>query len=213
MATFARYRKSLANGLLTHKLLQILAARGVVIEPYYFYREPRSRPEDAVAAEFEFFEAGPADQAGIAALDPKSDSRAAIARAFRGGKRCFALRHGGRIVAATWCDVREIDFEPCRRPLGPGEAYLYGMETLYSYRGHNLAPSLRALCHARLMEEGRPVVYSYTDRFNRPAVRFKEKIGAEVLFTGLFVKIFGITLLNRGPRGADAGVPSGAGRA
>lgn len=194
MGRFERYRTYLANGLLPHKILQVLAGAGIVIEPYYFYQEgvPGAAVNRGGAGfgEFEFFEAGIEHTEGIAGLDPNSDQREAIRANFLGGKRCFALRREGRIVAASWCDIGEISYDPCRRPLGRDEAYLYGMETLYAYRGHNLAPYLRSLCHDALRAEGRPIVYSYTDRFNRPAVRFKEKIGARLLFTGLYVKVF-----------------------
>jgi hypothetical protein len=201
MGRIERYRTLLANGLLAHKLLRVLAGAGIVIEPYYFYQE--GVPGAAVkrgGAGFEgfgFFEAGPGDAEGISALDPKADNLDEIRENFRKGKRCFGLRHEGRIVAVSWCDVRDIGYEPCRRPLERDEAYLYGMETLYAHRGHNLAPYLRSLCHSTLHAEGRDVVYSYTDRFNRPAVRFKEKIGARPLFTGLYVKLPGLRGRNR----------------
>ena len=215
MRSPGRYLTLLANGLLVHKVLKVLAGAGIVVEPYSFYREPASPTppptKSADGSEFEFFEAGPGDAGGIASLDGKRDNRDEILRSFRNGKRCFAVSHGGRIVAVSWCDVREIDYEPCRRPLSGDEAYLYGMETLFSHRGHSLAPYLRSLCHHALLAEGRKVVYSYTDRFNRPAVRFKAKIGARRLFTGLYVKVFGRTLVNRGPGGWKRGEGAGAG--
>ena len=40
------------------------------------------------------------------------------------------------------------------------------------------------------------MLYSYTDYFNRPAVRFKEKIGARILFVGLYVELFGMVKKN-----------------
>jgi hypothetical protein len=201
MGKLGRYRTYLANGLLVHEILHLLGRAGIVIEPYYFYQEriaAPARPADRSRFEgYDFFEAGIADAEGIAAIDPDHDHREEIRENFRQGKRCFALRHEGRIVAASWCNVREINYEPCRRPTGRNEAYLYGMETLYSYRGHNLAPYLRARCHEALLADGRDIVYSYTDRFNHPAVRFKEKIGARLLFTGLYVKVFGLPVGNR----------------
>jgi GNAT superfamily N-acetyltransferase len=201
MGRLERYRTYLSNGLLAHKLLRMLSGAGIVIEPYYFYQEGTTDrvhvAEGRRFEEYDFFEAGTADTDGIAALDPNADHRGEIRNNFRNGKRCFALTHAGRIVAVSWCDIREIGFEPCRRPLERDEAYLYGMETLYAYRGHNLAPFLRTRCLELLRAEGRNVIYSYSDRFNHPAVRFKEKIGAKVLFTGLYVKLFDLPGWNR----------------
>ena len=118
----ARYRTSISKGLLPHKVLQVLASAGVVIQPYHFYREQAApRPphlRDSGSAGPEFAEAGPGDAVAIAALDPKTDGRAQIANDFSKGRRCFVLRMEGEIIAATWCDTAELDFNPCRRPLG-----------------------------------------------------------------------------------------------
>jgi hypothetical protein len=216
MGRLGRYRAYLTNGLLAHKLLRMLSSAGIVIEPYYFYQERTADPvpvgEGLHSEGYEFFEAGTGDADGIAALDPNADNRGEIRENFRDGKRCFALSRDGRIVAVSWCDIREIGFEPCRRPLEPDEAYLYGMETLFAYRGRSLAPFLRMRCFDSLRAEGRRVIYSYSDRFNHPAVRFKEKIGATILFTGLYVKLFGLPVLNRRARTQIQGVRPPGGR-
>lgn len=213
MERLRRYRTYLSNGLLAHKLLQLLGGIGLVIEPYHFYREEGIAVPAAPRAgdgEFEFFEAGRADADGIAALDPRADGTARIVADFGKGRRCFALRRGDVIVACSWCDTAVISFEPCRRTLRPDEAYLYGMETLYAYRGHNLAPYLRSRCHDALRAEGRTRVYSYTDCFNGPAIRFKEKIGATILFTGLHLKLPGLPGRNFILRGAAQFAPPAA---
>jgi hypothetical protein len=192
----ARYRKYLAKGLLPHKILQMLGAAGIVIQPYHFYlEEPAGRSpslRDADPTEYEFAEAGPDDADGIAALDPKIDSRPQIRDDFNRGRRAFVLRKEGTIVAVTWCDTAEIGFLPCRRALSGDEAYLYGMETAYEHRGHEIAPFLRWKALEYLARSGRRHVYSYSDYFNRPALRFKEKIGARIMFTGLYLGIWGI---------------------
>lgn len=199
--TLRRYRKALANGLLVQKLLQLLKGAGIVIEPYYFYQEQADRALVVAGRErlgdFEFFEASAADVDGLAALNPRRDPREEILAEFAAGRRCFTLRRGKEIVAASWCDEREILFEPCRRALGPNEAYLYRMETHPGLRGHDLAPFLRLRCLEVLAAEGRDRILSYTDYFNRPATRFKEKIGAQILFVGLHVKLFGLPSFNR----------------
>ncbi len=191
-----RYCKYLANGLLLQKILQLLKSAGIVIEPYYFYQErlplPLEIPDGRHFAGYEFLEVGVEHTDELAGLDPNTDTRKEIREEFSRGRRCFALRHGGKIVAASWCDTLEIHFTPCARPLAGHEAYLYHTGTMYSYRGHDVAPYLRSKIYDLLMSTGRDVLYSYTDYFNHPAVRFKEKIGARILFVGLYVKIFGL---------------------
>lgn len=200
MGRFQRYRKSLANHLLFHKLLELLERAGILIEPYYFYEEhmtfhpgiPASRARD----DYEFFEAEPADTPGLAAINLNKDTREEILNEFRLGRHCFALRLDGRIIASSWCDTNEIHFPPCRRDLMSDEAYIYRTEVLHPYRGCDVASYLRTRIYAHLASRGRELLYSYTDMFNRPAVRFKEKIGANVLFHGLSVRIPGLGAKN-----------------
>ena len=211
MPRIQRYRKYLSNGLLAYKLFQILARAGILIERYHYFVEPPvprgfgGKSPNSVG--YEYYEAGPADLEQIAALDPNDDPREEIRSSFVNGMRCFTLRHQGRIVAATWCNVHEINYDPCRRRLDPDEAYLFGTQTLYEYRGRNVAAILRTYLHDALAAEGRKRVYSYTDTLNRPAVRFKEKIGAHILFDGLLVRVFGVTLIDSPSNKPTAGAP------
>ncbi len=195
MGDLQRYGKYIANGLVLHKMLQLLESIGVLIQPYFFYQENLHLHLDlSRGARFDgyhFSEVGPGQVEGIAGLDPNSDSRDSILHEFRLGRRCFALRHHGRIVAASWCDTHEINFTPLRRRLEHHEAYLYRTETLYAYRGRDVAAFLRSKIYDLLLADDRDVLYSYTDYFNHSAVRFKKKIGARVLFVGLHVRLFG----------------------
>jgi hypothetical protein len=59
-----------------------------------------------------------------------------------------------------------------------------------SHRGKNLAPYLRYKSYEILKELGRDKIYSASDSFNSPAIRFKEKLNAKKLKLILFVKIF-----------------------
>ncbi len=195
MGRIGRYCRSISHGLVLHKGLQLLESMGILIQPYYFYREILSnRPKFNAGIRFEgyeFLEAGAEQIEGIAGLNPRTGTRASIRREFGLGRRCFAIRLDGKIVTASWCDTREIHFPPCRRDLGCHEAYIYRTETLYPYRGHGLAPCLRSMMSDLLFAEGREVLFSYTERFNYPAIRLKEKIGARIMFVGLHIRLFG----------------------
>ncbi len=189
---------------------------GVLIEPYYFYQE--WLPADPVPprlsenAGYRFLELGVGQTEAIAALDPNTDTSAQIRGEFAMGRRCFAITHGGTVVGASWIDTAEIHFPPCRRTLDADEAYIFRTEILYSYRGRNIATLLRARLYAFLRSEGRKRVYSYTDYFNYPAVRFKNKIGASALFVGLYVGLFGLAsknwVIRRPRRGAGGAAPT-----
>jgi hypothetical protein len=200
MSRFERYRTYLRNGLFLHKILLLLGKFGFVIEPYIFYCEYNSEPVHLRSGRdvdgLEFFEAGMEDAEGLALLDPNMDLRKEIRREFEAGRRCFALKREGTIIAASWCNTREIDFEPCRRPLAPNEVYLSMTMTLYRWRGRDMALYLRSRLREALLADGRDVAYSFTDYYNRPARRFKSKLGARLMFTGLFIKVFNFRGVN-----------------
>lgn len=191
-----RYPKLIANGLLIQKVLLTLRSAGIVIEPYYFYQESPSGPLQADTADrmegFEFRELGREDTAEIASFYRRHPSAEEIRRRFEGGQRCFALKSRERIAAFSWCDTAEISFRPCGRPLEGHEAYLYGAETLFEFRGRKLQPFLRRRCYEALNAEGKWIFYSYSDFFNYPALHFKAKVGARVLRIGLSLRIFNI---------------------
>ena len=207
-----RYRTSLANGLLFHKLLEMLERAGLLIEPYYFYEEQMSFhtpiPVNLRGEEYDFCEATLEDVDELAAINLNRDTRAEILNEFREGRRCYALRLDGRIIASSWCDLNEIHFPSCRRILDEDEAYIYRTEVLYSYRGRDVASHLRTMIYTLLASGGRKFLYSYTDFFNRPAVRFKKKIGARVLFFGLSVRMRGLGRKNWIFRERERSVPA-----
>jgi hypothetical protein len=107
------------------------------------------------------------------------------------GDRCFGLVRDGSVLCFTWCSLSAIEYGPVRRRLEKNEAYFYGAWTPYASRGLSLAPYLRYQCYRKLDSEGITVLYSLSDYFNRPAVRFKRKMGARELQTGLNVVIWG----------------------
>ncbi|HLB00184.1 MAG TPA: hypothetical protein VJO14_02250 [Bacteroidota bacterium] len=179
--------------MLVHKVLLLMRSVGFVIEPYYFYQEGpfRSVPSGKFV-DFTFMELGVESHSAIAELYPVPPSRGELRARFNEGQKCFALKRGERIAALSWCETVQIGFEPCRRPLEKYEAYLFGAETLFEFRGRRLQPYLRCRCYEALEADGRSLLYSYSDYFNYPARRFKERLGARILFTGLNLRLFGL---------------------
>jgi hypothetical protein len=106
------------------------------------------------------------------------------------GAKCIAIKDKGEIVAFTWISFDEVSFYSTVMKLKNDEAYLWSMFTIESHRGKNLAPYLRYKSYEILKELGRNIIYSASDSFNSPAVRFKEKLNAKKLKLILFVKIF-----------------------
>ncbi len=106
------------------------------------------------------------------------------------GAKCIAIKDKGEIVAFTWISFDEVLLHSTVMKLKNDEAYLWNMYTIESHRGKNLAPYLRYKSYEILKDLGRVRLYSASDFFNSPAVRFKEKLNAKKLKLILFIKIF-----------------------
>jgi hypothetical protein len=104
---------------------------------------------------------------------------------FDAGDTCLGIKRKGEIVAFTWFSL--IRCHAWHHPVAmeSHEAYLYDMYVLKPFRGDNLAPILRYKCYEMLERLGRSTFYSITERSNSASLRFKQKLGATIAFTGL----------------------------
>ena len=106
------------------------------------------------------------------------------------GAKCIAIKNKGEIIAFMWISFDVLSYYSTVMKLKNDEAYLWFMYTMESHRGKNLAPHLRYKSYVLLKELGRDKIYSASDSFNTPAIRFKEKLNAKKLKLILFIKIF-----------------------
>ena len=180
---------------------------GIVIRPFVVVREGIAA--DKPLPTHPRFVGAFIDEADIPELVRRGSVNADTCRdRLRRGQLCYAIKDGERIVAKMWCDLGEINFVPMRRTLEPNEAYLYAAFTDPDVRGQNLAPLMREHCYAALRARGRDVFWSYSDYYNAPARRFKEKLGAMEEAVGLYVSFFGRlsrTFMLRGARYGSTG--------
>jgi len=101
------------------------------------------------------------------------------------------MKHGGVLVAFTWCDFENFSFESFCYDLSEDEAYLFDMYTLEAYRGKGVAPYLRYQFYRELALQGKKRLYSVSDCFNTPGIKFKLKLNARIIELGLLVELFG----------------------
>jgi GNAT superfamily N-acetyltransferase len=125
----------------------------------------------------------------ILLVEPGSD-REEIYRWFEEGRLCFGLRDEGRLIAKMWCDLETFHFPPAYRQLDKVEVYFYAACVLEKYRGRNIALLMRSACCEALSTMGYKRYLSYTDYFNYPARRFKEKRGDRDESLQVHVKLF-----------------------
>jgi len=105
------------------------------------------------------------------------------------GKMCFGAKRSGELAAFSWCDIEEFDFKGLGFPLRKNEAYLFDAYTFDSFRGRGLAPYLRYQLYKELGKLGRHRLYSISERFNASSLKFKRKLNAKVIGSGLCVDV------------------------
>ncbi len=170
--------------------LRRLERLGIVVRPFVVVREGLVAPPPIPS--HPRFTGGFIDESDLPELVRRGSMNAEVCRdRLRRGQLCYAVKDGDRIVAKMWCDLTEVNFVPMRRPLDANEAYLYAAFTDPDVRGQNLAPLMREQCYAALRARGRDVFWSYSDFYNAPARRFKEKLGATETAVGIYFALFG----------------------
>jgi len=172
-------------------VLRRLQKTGVEITPFLTVLEGQNDGDlPAPESEFRFGFVPEQEISSLAQLD-KNQSSEKIQRWLSEGKRCYGAWDGPRLAAKMWCDFAEYNFPPNRRKLEGDEVYLFAAYSHPDYRGQGLAPNLRLQAYRALRELGHSRFYSYTDYFNDPARRFKEKLNARNDELKLHVCLFG----------------------
>jgi len=176
---------------------------GLYARPYYVVREGRgikkSPPINPELGSFEMRSFDDRDMHLMAGIPDPHISEEALIKRLKQGKRCFGIKCREQIAAFTWVDFEEFGVSASRSLLNENEAYLFDAYTLPSFRGKGLAPLIRYYAYGQLEDMGIKALYSITDFFNIPSIRFKEKLGAKVvelrlLFLARNKRIFDIRL-------------------
>ena len=182
----ARLGDRIAEGILWR-----LERIGIRVKPFVTILEGSAPAGLApLAGDFAFSELTAANVEELVALEPGTTAERHLER-FRQGKLCFGLWHGPRLVAKNWCDVDEINHPWGPSKLAAGEVYFFWAYSDPTYRGRNLAPALRIACYAEMRKRGYRRFHSISEFFNRPARRFKQKLGAVEQDARLYVSLFG----------------------
>lgn len=181
-------------GVVLRVLIDTVSKLGIRIDPYQLFLEGLENarvpnpPIGLDGHDIDFLEAS--DMRSIACIPGRNFSEQDLLRRLENGMRCLGVKYRGEIVAFTWCDLKECVIEKHRLfTLRADEACLFDAYTIESLRGRDLAPYMRYRCYEELAKLGRDRCYSVTVVFNTPAVRFKQKLGAQVLELGVFVEL------------------------
>ena len=175
-------------------LLDQLADRGLTINLYYVFQEGLfdEKPKEfgREFGEYETTFLGPEDMKKIGRIDGRDITEATLLQRLEKGNICFAVKIDDKIVGFTWCDV-DVFNHPARYrfKLKEKEAYLFDAYILKPYRGLNLAPFMRYRFYQELGKMGLNVLYSVSNYFNTPAIRFKNKLGARVIKLCFYIRM------------------------
>ena len=195
------YHRGLSvSGTVLRVLRDVLAKVGIKIEPYYLMQEGfrANKPlyaektfTEKTFTEYEFGFLSTEDMATIEALPDRDVAYDELVRRLQAGQVCFGVKCQGEIVAFTWCDFTECAFSSYHAfPLRENEAYLSDAYTVESFRGKGIASYTRYRCYQELAKRGKTVLYSRTVSLNAPAMKFKNKLHAEVLESAVLVELF-----------------------
>ena len=182
-------------GMTLQSIRYLLMRIGIEFSPYYIFLdgingtelpEMKGIGEDYYTCEF----LGPEHMKIIGAVNYAGFSENKLLSLLEAGEKCIALKHKDEIACFMWMNFVEFSYKSTVVHLKSNEAYLWFMYTMESYRGKNLAPYLRYRSYKILEEMGRNRLYSISDYFNSPAVRFKKKLNTRKLKLILYIQLF-----------------------
>ena len=184
-------KEAMRHGLVIQRIIGRLQRFGLNLNPYYLFREGDGVEQMRWPALADEFPSSVLDPEYLPALADCTEW-ATVGRLqdrLDKGHLCIVILHQGQIAGYTWADFDEVNDAACDFSLGPGEAYLYDAFVAPAHRGLGLAPYLRCESYKHLRRAGRTTFYSISDYFNSPAIRFKQKLNAEVVRLYLQIKL------------------------
>lgn len=186
------------NGLFIHGVRNNLAKIGLDFMPYYWeigstdIEPPKIRDEESQyklsvfgKEEITFVKS---NIIGIAHKDLMSD--------IEDGDICLGIKKNGSIAVYSYIKQCAFNFRGRKFEINSSEAYIHNTYTFENFRGKNLAPYLRYQSYKHLKEEGVKKFYSISEYFNKPTLRYKQKLNVRPLALYLSVILFKKWTLN-----------------
>lgn len=196
-SVLGKVREKHRHGLMAHwafdRLTDVLARLGITVQVTEIYREGDTAVAEPqpLLTDLTWGLATIGELSELAHVRGDAGSHAEFLQRFQRGAQCYYLRHQGRAVGFSWCEINGASRPRFGLNFGPTDAYLYDAYSDTSYRGMNLVPYLRYQVLQDLKRRGCENVLSSTDLFNRAAHRFKRKLGAYPLSIRLYLGLWG----------------------
>lgn len=159
-----------------------------MVKRFLKYREGSFRVESDIKARW----LGPAD---LKYIQHKANTFWRFIGEMIKGSRCLGLIKDGEVLSYLWVNDEYCEYYGIKTALKKNECYIYNAATKPDQRGKGYAEILRSKCYEILSDKD--TFYSISDLDNKPALRFKEKIKAEVIESLMFIKFWKFKYLKR----------------
>ncbi|MEO0996923.1 MAG: hypothetical protein AAFX58_05345 [Pseudomonadota bacterium] len=188
-----RLRDRWRHRVLLQEILNRLSRIGIGLHPYTVFEEAVATADTAPSATdlaCRRLAAGDLPAASAIAGRPVPVQR--LQARLDEGQIGIGAFEGDTCVSYTWADLGQfhgLGAAVSQRQLLPHEAFLYDAYTAPAMRGRAIVPVVRAALYYELAAVGRTRLLSVSQYFNRPARRFKLKLGAREIETRLYLHI------------------------
>ena len=180
------------NGLLWQGIRNRLARIGIDIMPYYWeigsinidqpqIRDDASKYKISLFGEKELIFA----KNNIIGIEHKD-----LLLDLKDGDTCLGIKRNEEISIYTFIKHKGFEFRGRQFSIQTNEGYVHNTYTFEAYRGLNLAPYLRYQCYQYLKDKGITTYYSISEYFNKPTLRYKQKLQVKPLKLYLSVILF-----------------------
>jgi hypothetical protein len=193
---FQKIAKKFQYGLVMMIIRSRLTRFNIDISPYHWSLEadpghqPPAIPGDFGGYTFEFFGPKEMEMIGPRVSNQKTSVAQMIERLDQ-GMVCYGAKYKGEVAAFNWARLHDIGSRFHDIKLKANEAYLFDTHTMKAFRGKGLAAYLRVRSYQALKEEmGKDTFYSLHITFNKSSTKFKQKLNAKTLKTGLYIGLF-----------------------
>ena len=109
---------------------------------------------------------------------------------FKKGDLCIGIKHNQKIISVQFFNFTECDFSPYKFKLKSNEAYVFGLNTIESYRGKNIAPYSTYHSFNILKNFKKNIVYTVNDCLNSSSLKVTKKNNARPVLMLLHINLF-----------------------
>ncbi|MGP8005385.1 MAG: GNAT family N-acetyltransferase [Smithella sp.] len=181
--------------LMAKALFDRLSRLGITIVPYYLFEESKSFLNTAdtkliLDKPYETIILNRSNINLIKGFENPSSTENEFSKLWDKDCSCICLTSEGCVLGYGWVDYRKCNYKYLSFELKNNEAYAFNFHTARHMRGRNIAPFLRSFLYEHVRNMGRNRIYSISEQFNTPALKFKEKINAKPLLHYVYVNLF-----------------------